>query len=116
MFTKITLISIPVINQQVAKEFYTDVLGCRIEADIPFGIDGRTRSISLKFPGVDTRLSFVTWFPQMPPGSAQGIVLATDEAAKRPSPTPDGNGKGWILQQPSTQVNKGTLPKTSQIK
>ncbi len=124
MFTKIRVISIPVRDQQVAKRFYTEVLGGKVEADVPMDPEGKLHWISLQLPGVETRLTLVTWFPQMPPGSAQGIVLATDditaahaELTKRGlslSPIkkepygqeatfsdPDGNG--WVLQQPAGQ-------------
>jgi catechol 2,3-dioxygenase-like lactoylglutathione lyase family enzyme len=123
MFTKIRLISIPVINQQVAKEFYTDVLGCMVKMDMPFGADDKTRWISLQLPGVDTRISLVTWLPQMPPGSAQGIVLATEnipaahselkqrglmisDIKNRPygreATFSDPDGNGWVVQQSAT--------------
>ena len=123
MFTKIRVISIPVINQQVAREFYTDVLGCKVEADMPFGTDDKTRWISLQLPGVDTRISLVTWFPQMPPGSLQGLVLATDDISAahaelkmrglmisdiknqpygREATFSDPDGNGWVLQQPAS--------------
>ncbi len=122
MFTKIRVISIPVINQQVAKKFYTDVLGAKVEMDMPFGSDGKTRWISLQLPGVETRITLVTWFPQMPPGSAQGIVLATDDISAahselkqrglmisdiknqpygREAIFSDPDGNGWVLQQPA---------------
>jgi catechol 2,3-dioxygenase-like lactoylglutathione lyase family enzyme len=52
MFTKIRVISIPVKDQQLARKFYTDVLGCTVERDMPFGYDGKTRWISLQLPGV----------------------------------------------------------------
>jgi catechol 2,3-dioxygenase-like lactoylglutathione lyase family enzyme len=126
MFTRIRLISIPVINQQVAKEFYTDVLGCRVEMDMPFGTDDKTRWISLQLPGVDTRISLATWFPQMPPGSAQGIVLATENISAahselkqrglmisdiknqpygREATSSDPDGNGWVLQQPAQKIS-----------
>jgi hypothetical protein len=64
----------------------------------------------------------VTWFPQMPAGSVQGIVLATDDIAsahaelkkrglsisdldKQPydneATFSDPDGNGWVLQQPA---------------
>lgn len=121
MFTQIRVISIPVINQQVALEFYRDVLGAGVEADVPFDQDGQQRWISLSLPGVETRISLVTWFPQMPPGSLQGIVLATDDISAahselkmrglrvsdiknqpyaRECTFADPDGNGWVLQQP----------------
>jgi predicted enzyme related to lactoylglutathione lyase len=72
-------------------------------------------------PGAQTSLSLVTWFPNMPPGSVQGLVLITDdieeahrllsargvrfhgpiEAAPwgRYSTFADPDGNGWVLQQ-----------------
>ncbi len=121
MFTKIRVISIPVIDQQVALEFYRDVLGAKVEADMPMGPDGKLRWVSLQLPGVETRITLVTWFPQMPPGSAQGIVLATDDLSAayaelkgrglrlsdikdqpygRECTFADPDGNGWVLQQP----------------
>ncbi len=122
MFTKIRVISIPVINQQVALEFYRDVLGARVEADVPFDQNGTQRWISMQLPGVDTRITLVTWFPQMPPGSMQGVVLATDDISAahselkqrgltitdiknqpygREATFSDPHGNGWVLQQPA---------------
>ncbi len=121
MFTKIRVISIPVIDQQVALEFYRDVLGAKVEADMPMGPDGKLRWVSLQLPGVETRITLVTWFPQMLPGSAQGIVLATDDLSAayaelkgrglqlsdikdqpygRECTFADPDGNGWVLQQP----------------
>jgi catechol 2,3-dioxygenase-like lactoylglutathione lyase family enzyme len=124
MFTHIRVISIPVFNQQVALEFYRDVLGARVEADVPFDQDGQQRWISLRLPGVETRISLVTWFPQMPPGSMQGLVLATNDISAahselkmrglrisdiknqpygREATFSDPDGNGWVLQQPKAR-------------
>jgi len=122
MFNRIAVISIPVKDQQAARSFYTNLLGCKVLIDMPFGSDGVTRWIQLQLPGVETALTLVTWFPQMPPGSAQGIVLATEDMAKTHAELkrrglaisdiahqpygleatfsdPDGNG--WVLLQPA---------------
>ncbi len=121
MFTKIRVISIPVKDQEAAKKFYTEVLGGTVEADMPMSPDGKVRWISLRLPGVETRITLVTWFPQMPPGSAQGMVLATDDISAahsalqkrglaiseikdqpygRECTFSDPDGNGWVLQQP----------------
>jgi catechol 2,3-dioxygenase-like lactoylglutathione lyase family enzyme len=123
MFNRIAVLSIPVKDQQVAKSFYTDVLGCKVIADMPFGSDGVTRWIQLQLPGVETTLTLVTWFPQMQPGSIQGIVLTTDDIAKthaelkkrglaipdidhqpygQEATFSDPDGNGWVLQQPAS--------------
>jgi catechol 2,3-dioxygenase-like lactoylglutathione lyase family enzyme len=123
MFNRIAVVSIPVKDQQVAKSFYTDVLGCKVIADMPFGSDGVTRWIQLQLPEVETALTLVTWFPQMQPGSIQGLVLATEDIAKthaalkkrglaisdidrqpygQEATFSDPDGNGWVLQQPAS--------------
>ncbi|MGD0004214.1 MAG: VOC family protein [Anaerolineaceae bacterium] len=123
MFKRIAVLSIPVKDQQAAKSFYINVLGCKVTTDMPFGTDGVTRWIQLQLPGVETSLTLVTWFPQMPPGSVQGIVLATEDMAKthaelkrrgleisdiehqpygQEATFSDTDGNGWVLLQPST--------------
>ena len=122
MFTGIRVISIPVINQQVALEFYRDVLGARVEVDVPCRSKGTQRWLMLQLPGVETRITLVTWFPQMPPGSLQGVVLATNDISAahselkmrglmisdiknqpygREATFADPDGNGWVLQQPA---------------
>ena len=122
MFKRIAVISIPVKDQQAAKSFYTNVLGGKVTSDMPFGSDGVTRWIQIQLPGVETSLTLVNWFPQMPPGSAQGMVLATEDMAgthaelKRrglaisdiahqpygqEATFSDPDGNGWVLLQPA---------------
>lgn len=118
----IQVISLPVSDVDRAKAFYVDVLGFALRTDISFG-DGehRQRWVEVAPPDGPTRLTLVTWFPQMPPGSLQGLVLLTDdiqadysalqarglrfdgEISAAPWGTfatfsdPDGNG--WVLQE-----------------
>ena len=122
MFSRIGTISVPVKDQENARKFYTDGLGCSVETDIPFGNDGKTRWIHLRLPGVETRLTLVTWFPNMPPGSLQGVVLETSDMAAahtelkkrglaisdiadqpygREATFSDPDGNSWVLLQPS---------------
>lgn len=49
---------LPVHDQDRAKVFYTDRLGCGVVADQPMGANGR-RWIELKLPGAATNLHFV---------------------------------------------------------
>lgn len=121
MYNKISVVSIPVKDQQASKSFYTNMLGCKVIEEVPFGSNGDTKLwLQLQLPGVETTLSLVNWIPQMPPGSLQGVVLTTDDIAKTHTELkkrglvisdidhqphgseatfsdPDGNG--WILQQ-----------------
>ncbi len=80
MFNKIAIVSIPVKNQDIAKSFYTNILGGKLIEEMPFGPD--TKWIRLELPGVETRIVLATWFPQMQPGCIQGLVLITDDIAK----------------------------------
>jgi catechol 2,3-dioxygenase-like lactoylglutathione lyase family enzyme len=120
VFSKIAVLSIPVKDQQVAKSFYTEIMGCTLLEDMPFSEDGAVRWIRLQLPGVETTLTLVTWFPQMIPGCIQGLVLTTNDiddahaqlmgrglniSAIETHPygkeatfsDPDGNG--WVLQE-----------------
>jgi catechol 2,3-dioxygenase-like lactoylglutathione lyase family enzyme len=119
MFEKIAVISIPVKDQQAAKSFYVNVLGCTVVQEIPFGMPD-TMWIRLALPGVDTQLVLATWFPAMAPGSLQGLVLATKRLDQthaelqrrgldispiqkqewgREATFADGDGNGWVLQE-----------------
>jgi catechol 2,3-dioxygenase-like lactoylglutathione lyase family enzyme len=122
MFEKVAVISIPVKDQRAAKAFYTDKLGCAVVDEMPFGTPD-TMWIRLGLPGVDTQLVLATWFPAMPPGSLQGLVLATNRLDQthaelrrrgldispiqnqewgREATFADVDGNGWVLQQSSS--------------
>lgn len=49
---------LPVHDQERAKSFYVDHLGCEVAADAEMGVDG-WRWVELKFPGAQTALHFV---------------------------------------------------------
>ena len=123
MFNKIAIVSIPVKNQSTAKTFYIEILGANVVEEMPFGPD--TTWIQLELPGVETKLVLATWFPQMPPGCVQGLVLFTDdivnthaelkkrglaisEIKKQPygqeATFSDPDGNGWVLQQPASNA------------
>jgi catechol 2,3-dioxygenase-like lactoylglutathione lyase family enzyme len=105
MFTKIRVISIPVINQQVAREFYTDVLGARVEADLPFDQEGKQRWISLVLPGVETRISLVTDDISAAHSELKmrGLMISDikNQPYGREATFVDPDGNGWVLQQPA---------------
>jgi catechol 2,3-dioxygenase-like lactoylglutathione lyase family enzyme len=119
MFNKIAIVSIPVKDQDASKKFYAEVLGCKVVEEMPFG--PAAKWVRMEFPGIETRIVLVTWFPQMQPGSVQGLVLITNdivkthaelkkcglaisEMAKKPygqeASFSDPDGRGWVLQQP----------------
>jgi catechol 2,3-dioxygenase-like lactoylglutathione lyase family enzyme len=74
---RISVISIPVSDQDRAKAFYTEVLGFEEVTDTPYR-DG-LRWVQLRPPGSDTSFTLVTWFPAMPAGSLQGLVIETPD-------------------------------------
>jgi catechol 2,3-dioxygenase-like lactoylglutathione lyase family enzyme len=74
---RITVVSVPVSDQEVARRFYVEKLGFELMADAPFG-DG-LRWLQVRPPGSEASLSLVTWFEDMPAGSLRGLVLDTDD-------------------------------------
>ena len=75
--TKVQLFSLPVSDQDRARDFYVDVLGFELIADATVGPD--TRWVQVAPAGSSTSITLVTWFPTMPAGSMKGIVLETDD-------------------------------------
>jgi catechol 2,3-dioxygenase-like lactoylglutathione lyase family enzyme len=74
---ELSVVSIPVSDQDRAKAFYTEVLGFEAITDNPYG-DG-LRWVQVRPPGTSISFTLVTWFPSMPAGSLQGIVLETPD-------------------------------------
>lgn len=75
----VTVVSVPVSDQDRAKKFYTETLGMQLVRDddsVP-GI----RWIQVAPPGGGAALTLVTWFGTMPPGSLRGLVLASTDLA-----------------------------------
>ena len=72
----ISIISIPVTNQQAAKEFYLK-LGFKRLVEAPMN---ENKWIQLALPGQESvSITLVTWFPNMPAGSVNGFVINTDD-------------------------------------
>jgi uncharacterized glyoxalase superfamily protein PhnB len=115
---RISVVSVPVSDQQQAKSFYTETLGFELLADSPFGEGQRWIQVGPK--GTATSITLVTWFETMPAGSTKGIVLECDDldgtyrelAARgvqfdgpvqdapwgRFATFDDPDGNGWVLQ------------------
>jgi predicted enzyme related to lactoylglutathione lyase len=76
----IEIISIPVTDQQRAKEFYL-ALGFEILVEAPF--EGDKQWIQMAFPGnKGISITLVTWFENMTPGGVNGFVIKTDDIHK----------------------------------
>ncbi|MGC9962389.1 MAG: VOC family protein [Acidimicrobiales bacterium] len=115
----ISVISVPVSNPDVAKDFYVGVLGFEVEMD---QVSPAMRWVMLRLPGTQTAVTLTTWFETMPPGSLRGTVLSVtdiegalaelrakgavdDDAEIESAPwgrwitVEDPDGNGWIIQQ-----------------
>jgi catechol 2,3-dioxygenase-like lactoylglutathione lyase family enzyme len=113
---RVSIISVPVTDQQKAKEFYENILGFEVRTDAP--MSDTARWIELAPAGAETSITLVTWFDWLKPGSIGGNVLKVDDIQRvrddlvskgvevsiiDPQPwgqfanfkDPDGNG--WIL-------------------
>jgi catechol 2,3-dioxygenase-like lactoylglutathione lyase family enzyme len=125
--THLAIVSVPVSDQDRARDFYVDTLGFELIADSPMGPDQRWVQVGPK--GSQTSLTLVTWFESMPAGSVKGLVLECDdvrathdELSSRGvtftgpieeqfwgtfSTFDDPDGNGWVLQQaPSERSNR----------
>ena len=77
MIDQVQTVSVPVSDQERAKDFYLNTLSFGLRLEAPFG-DG-LRWIEVAPEGSMTSLTLVTWFESMPPGSLQGLIVATDD-------------------------------------
>jgi catechol 2,3-dioxygenase-like lactoylglutathione lyase family enzyme len=77
---EVRVVSVPVSDQERAKEFYVEKLGFELsrEDDSIPGI----RWVQVTPKGGATSLTLVTWFETMPPGSLQGLVLGSADLEK----------------------------------
>lgn len=74
--THVQLFSLPVRDQDAARDFYVDKLGFELIRD-EVGPGMRWVQVAPKNGGA--AITLVTWFPTMPAGSVQGTVLETDD-------------------------------------
>lgn len=118
--TNLSVLSVPVSDQERAKTFYTDKLGFSTGVDGSFG-EGM-RWVMLRPPGTGAAITLVTWFDTMPAGSLRGTVLSCDDLDKtladlaargvgfnedevqeapwgRWKTFDDPDGNSWVLQQ-----------------
>ncbi len=75
--THLQLISLPVTDQDRARDFYVGTLGFELVSDNAMGPD--MRWVQVRPKGSQTSITLVTWFPSMPAGSVKGTVLETDD-------------------------------------
>jgi len=113
------ILSVPVSDQQRAKNFYRDVLGFALVREEPMGPG--TTWIQLAPQGQSVTIALVTWFERMKPGGLQGVMVNTEdidaehkllrsrglaigeikqERWGRYAMFTDPDGNGWILREP----------------
>jgi predicted enzyme related to lactoylglutathione lyase len=73
----VVVVSVPVSDQEWAKDFYVNKLGFDLKRD-DASVPGM-RWVQVGADGASTTLTLVTWFDSMPPGSLRGLVFASDD-------------------------------------
>ncbi|MBO0823424.1 MAG: VOC family protein [Actinobacteria bacterium] len=76
--TGVTVVSVPVSDQDRAKKFYTETLGLKLLRDDDDSVPG-IRWVQVGPPAGGAALTLVTWFDTMPAGSLRGLVVASDD-------------------------------------
>jgi catechol 2,3-dioxygenase-like lactoylglutathione lyase family enzyme len=74
---RVTLVSLPVADQDRARDFYRDKLGFTVIVDKPLAPGHKWLQVS--GPGGGAEIALVKWFDTMPPGSTQGLVVECDD-------------------------------------
>jgi predicted enzyme related to lactoylglutathione lyase len=74
---RITVVSVPVSDQDAAKAFYTEKVGFTLITESRFGDE--LRWIQVGTDSGDASLTLVTWFDSMPPGSLRGLVIDCED-------------------------------------
>jgi predicted enzyme related to lactoylglutathione lyase len=72
----VSVISVPVSDQERSKRFYTDQVGFRLLFEASFGEHLHWIQVG---PGAGPSLALVTWFDEMPAGSLRGLVFDCDD-------------------------------------
>ena len=75
--TDLGVVALTISDLAQSVEFYTEVLGFEAVTDAPYR-DG-LRWVQVRPPGTSTSFTLVTWFPTMPAGSLQGLVIETPD-------------------------------------
>jgi len=121
-FNQVNLISVPVTDQEEAKDFYVHKLGFVELLDYPmgeeFGRVGGKRWIMLAPPGGGAAITLTTWFDDLQPGVVKLAITCDDVdqthreltgrgvAAESPSDAPQGgrqfgfsdpDGNHWLV-------------------
>jgi catechol 2,3-dioxygenase-like lactoylglutathione lyase family enzyme len=74
---RLRIVSVPVADQERAKQFYVEQLGFTVMHDDP--TEPGRQWVELSPGDGAATVARVPWFPTMAPGTRQGVVLETDE-------------------------------------
>jgi predicted enzyme related to lactoylglutathione lyase len=74
--THVRSLTVPVSDQDAAKDFYADALGFEVVID---QAAGPIRWLQLAPKGADTNVVLANHLPGVPPGSLQGLMLETSD-------------------------------------
>ncbi len=102
MIDQVQTVSVPVSDQERARDFYVDSLGFELRSDNEWGEGMRWIEVAPK--GSATSLTLVTWFESMPPGSLQGLVVATEDIQTTHE---ELAAKGVYFDSPPTEMSGG---------
>src|SRR5438270_5281104 len=75
--TGVQVVSLPVSDQDRARDFYVDVLGMDLLRDAQ--MQPGMRWVQVAPRGGEATITLVTWFDSMTAGSYRGLVLETDD-------------------------------------
>lgn len=76
--SRVQRLSIPVSDQDKARDFYVDALGLELVLEAPVTMGEDARWIEVSPDGAETSIVLVTWLPASP-GSGQGLMLETTD-------------------------------------
>ncbi|MBW4721445.1 VOC family protein [Saccharothrix obliqua] len=79
--TRIKRVSVPVSDQDRAKDFYTSALGFKLLLELPVPMGDNARWIEVAPDGGETSFILGTWFEGMTPGNLFGLMLETEDIA-----------------------------------
>jgi catechol 2,3-dioxygenase-like lactoylglutathione lyase family enzyme len=77
----VSVVSVPVSDQERAKQFYVEALGFELTRDDDSVPGIRWVQVTPRAGG--TSLTLVDWFESMPAGSLQGLVLACEDLERQ---------------------------------
>lgn len=75
--SSIRIISIPVFEQDLSKDFYCGVLGAQVVSDVQ--MNSHMRWVELALCDVFPHIALVTWFEGFGPGSMKGLVIESSD-------------------------------------